>query len=246
MFSWSNLSDAFLLHVPTVFFFRMHHHRLVRSVCYRNRIQQLRCIKRHIGTSYFEARPEPGIRESPLPLFFVRGSEEYDWSKVINDFSAKGYGGVVVDLPPLVETVDDAVDYLENVKTKHGLVPPIMITFGLTTFVGQKYLESYSLRGLIMVNPIPPHNYEAALRRLDQSHAHKLVESLLAKKQNVLLEPGMLLPCPALDLPNTLPEEEVAEELLTLEDIPVLPPMLSPPHPFPTLTNVPCPALPCP
>ena len=169
----------------------MQHHRLFRSI-YHNRIRQFR-IKRDVGTVNFEARPEPGVRESPLPLIFVRGTEEYDWNKVINYFSAKGYGGVVVDVPPAVETVDDATNYLEEVRTKHGLIPPIMITFGLTTFIGQKYLESYPLHGLIMVNPLPPYNYEAALRQLDhQCLPKKLVESLLSKKQNVLLEPGML------------------------------------------------------
>ena len=183
----------------------MHQHRLFRGICNRNRTPQLR-YKRHIGTVNFEARPEPGIRESPLPLFFVRSSDAYEWNKIMDYFSSKGYGGVVVTLPPLVATIDDAVDYLETVKTKHGLVPPIMITFGFTTFIGQKYLESYSLRGLIMVNPLPPHNYESALRRLDQCHAPKLVENLLAKKQNVLLEPGILLAqsYPLLDISTIL------------------------------------------
>ena len=31
-----------------------------------------------------------------------------------------------------------------------------MITHSLSSFIAQKYLESYSLKGLVLINPVPP------------------------------------------------------------------------------------------
>lgn len=54
--------------------------------------------------------------------------------------------------------------YDEVVKNK--LTPPIAITHSLSTFVGQKYLESFPLKGLVMINPIPPSTADNTMSEL--------------------------------------------------------------------------------
>lgn len=46
-------------------------------------------------------------------------------------------------------------------RNEFGLTPPIFVSHSLSSFIAQKYLESYSLKGLIMVNPIPPNHLNA-------------------------------------------------------------------------------------
>ena len=77
---------------------------------------------------------------------------------MVPHIAASGYAGLVVSLPAadVRTTADTAADHLEAVRDAHGLVPP----------VAQKYLESYSLARLVMVDPVPPHTFGPALARL--------------------------------------------------------------------------------
>ena len=46
------------------------------------------------------------------------------------------------------------------IRYDFGLTPPVLVAHSLSSFIGQKYLESYSLKGLVLVNPIPPAHTE--------------------------------------------------------------------------------------
>jgi hypothetical protein len=87
---------------------------------------------------------------------------------VVPHIAASGYAGLVVSLPPadVRTTADTAADHLEAVRDAHGLVPPVLVASGVAALVAQKYLESYSLARLVMVDPVPPHTFGPALARL--------------------------------------------------------------------------------
>lgn len=80
----------------------------------------------------------------------------FSWNKTIPHLAASGFGGIAIEFPHFAENVDDAVNSLHSEISKVAFMPPIMIAHSLSSFVAQKYLESYALAGLIMVNPIPP------------------------------------------------------------------------------------------
>jgi pimeloyl-ACP methyl ester carboxylesterase len=41
-------------------------------------------------------------------------------------------------------------------RAEFGTIPPVMIAHSVSSFIAQKYLESYALKGLVLVNPVPP------------------------------------------------------------------------------------------
>lgn len=88
-------------------------------------------------------------------LFYLKLSR---WSQCIDYFSSKGYHGQALELPygsPDDPSVDDLVEYLQGTIKSAGDAPPVLIAHSLSSYIAQKFLESYSLSGLILVNPIP-------------------------------------------------------------------------------------------
>ena len=70
--------------------------------------------------------------------------------------SLKGYSGMCVEYPSSCHSMDDMVEYLHKQVKLHKLTPPVMVAHSMASFVAQKYLESYALAALVLVNPIPP------------------------------------------------------------------------------------------
>ena len=82
----------------------------------------------------------------------------FSWSKSIKYFSEKGYHGQALELPfqsPQDPSVDELVEFLHSAIQSSGDTPPVLIAHSLSSYIAQKYLESYSLAGLILVNPVP-------------------------------------------------------------------------------------------
>ncbi len=55
--------------------------------------------------------------------------------------------------PPL--SIDYLADRLQQAIQSAGMVPPVLVAHSLSSFVAQRFLESYPLAGLVLVNPIP-------------------------------------------------------------------------------------------
>lgn len=70
--------------------------------------------------------------------------------------SSLGYGGAAIEFPHFAENIDQAVSTLHNSLAPISFQPPVLIAHSMSTFVAQKYLESYALSALILVNPLPP------------------------------------------------------------------------------------------
>ena len=62
--------------------------------------------------------------------------------------------------------VDKAVESLHEMIKENKLTPPIMVAHSMSSFIAQKYLESYALRALIIVNPIPPNTSSGCMTTL--------------------------------------------------------------------------------
>lgn len=50
---------------------------------------------------------------------------------------------------------EEKANQLHNEVVSQKFTPPVLIVHSMSSFVAQKYLESYALSGLIMVNPVP-------------------------------------------------------------------------------------------
>ncbi len=57
---------------------------------------------------------------------------------------------------------------LHNSFAPVSFQPPILVAHSLSTFLAQKYLESFALSGLILVNPITPYPSRAAANLLNR------------------------------------------------------------------------------
>lgn len=84
------------------------------------------------------------------------------WTPLVRRFSSQGYSGVAVPFPEAVQNSDEGVAFLKDVIEKNGMAPPLLVTHSLASHVAIQYLESHSLAGVIMVNPVPLNPKKAA------------------------------------------------------------------------------------
>ena len=125
------------------------------------------------------------------------------WYPSADYFSKKGYSGIIVTLPMEINSLDEAVDYLEMKKMENNLIPPIMITNSLSTYIAQKYLESFSLQGLVMFDPISPTNITDNVieieminnKQVSPYYPNKLIKYILNNpgQSKLNLEKGMVV-----------------------------------------------------
>ncbi len=73
-----------------------------------------------------------------------------------------------MEFPHDCASIDDGVAMLHNAFAPVSFQPPILVAHSLSTFIAQKYLESFALSGLILVNPIPPYPSHAAANLLNR------------------------------------------------------------------------------
>jgi pimeloyl-ACP methyl ester carboxylesterase len=77
----------------------------------------------------------------------------------------RGFCGTVMELDASSGSLRQAVRSIEAVVKSCGYWPPVVVCHSLSTFAAQKYLESFSLSGLVLVNPFPPHPEATFLSR---------------------------------------------------------------------------------
>jgi pimeloyl-ACP methyl ester carboxylesterase len=59
-----------------------------------------------------------------------------------------------------------AADHIQQCITNAKLTPPILVAHSASTYPAQKFLESYAVRGLVLVNPVPPRSAREVLPKL--------------------------------------------------------------------------------
>jgi pimeloyl-ACP methyl ester carboxylesterase len=59
-----------------------------------------------------------------------------------------------------------AADHIQQCITNAKLTPPILVAHSAATYAAQKFLESYAVRGLVLVNPVPPKSAREVLSKL--------------------------------------------------------------------------------
>jgi pimeloyl-ACP methyl ester carboxylesterase len=69
-------------------------------------------------------------------------------------------------------TFYDAADTVHAHITQLKLTPPVLVAHSMSTYMIQKYLESYALSGLVLVNPIPPFSAPTVTAKLLQRWQH--------------------------------------------------------------------------
>lgn len=73
-----------------------------------------------------------------------------------------------MEYPSYSTSIDEACDTVNETVIAHKLSPPpILIAHSMSTFIAQKYLESYPASGIILVNPLPV-NCSTVLQTLTQ------------------------------------------------------------------------------
>lgn len=107
-----------------------------------------------------------GMRESPTPILLFGGPlfSPGTWNKigVVQALSTRGFNVYECDLSRPQWTLckqkpDDLVELIhEEINSARLCAPPVALTSGMECVILQKYLESYALAGLVMVNPLPP------------------------------------------------------------------------------------------
>ena len=106
--------------------------------------------------------------ESPTPVIIFGGPlfnpSRWNWGGVVDSLSLQGYEVYECDflrpqwkLCKLKNPADDLADMLHSeLQLARVCFPPLALSFGLESVLLQKYLESYALAGLVMVDPMPP------------------------------------------------------------------------------------------
>jgi hypothetical protein len=133
------------------------------------------------GLKTFEANTAASNgREQPTPVLIVCGefgtAERYvlsaglclmfvdcwvlafcSWTAVSNFLQDRGFSGVILEWSDIEH--DDLATAVNNIYQqgimRHGMIPPILVAHSLSTFLTQKFLESYAISGLVAINPLP-------------------------------------------------------------------------------------------
>lgn len=78
------------------------------------------------------------------------------WDEAVDSLSRNGYRGLCMEYPSHARSIDEACDIVHNNIRDYELSPPpVLIAHSMSSFLAQKYLESYAASGLILVNPLP-------------------------------------------------------------------------------------------
>ena len=114
---------------------------------------------RFIVTS-FESSSEQMEHVTPIVLIANKASaiSHCAFRTFASALSREGYSGFVLERSHVLgaSCVDDAVSRLHEAIHEAGIMPPILIASNFTAYLAQKYLESYPLKGLIMLDPPSP------------------------------------------------------------------------------------------
>jgi pimeloyl-ACP methyl ester carboxylesterase len=106
------------------------------------------------------------------------------WEQSAVSVSQSGFSGIIFELP-LLPTIEENVQYLHRSLSRNCFRPPVLVTHSIGTFIGQKYLESFPLSGLIMVNPIPPASGGTLRKLMSRWNSQTVLNDRLASYYNV-------------------------------------------------------------
>ncbi len=79
------------------------------------------------------------------------------WNPLVEALQEKGFGGIVLPFPsgPEIANPDEIARHYQAAIDAARMVPPLMIAHSLSTLCALNFLESYSLAGLVLLNPVP-------------------------------------------------------------------------------------------
>ncbi len=88
------------------------------------------------------------------------------WNPLVEALREKGFGGLILPFPSAPEFAhpDDIAKRYQAAIDAARMVPPLMIAHSLSTLCALNFLESYSLAGLVLLNPVPPTPTKAVQR----------------------------------------------------------------------------------
>lgn len=115
-------------------------------------------VSNNLHPSYFE-------RPTPVLIVTAEGLRPSCWRPVTSFLSERGFSGMVIELTQS-STSEEMCDLIQRSVEEARLPVPVMITHSLSTFVGQKFLESFPLRGLVMVCPLSSTIQTGSVHRL--------------------------------------------------------------------------------
>lgn len=120
-------------------------------------------LVRRISQYRFDFVPKNSIIERPTPVLFISGEGLHArvWEKTARYLCERGYSSSSIELPTLSPPYDvyKSVDFLQETIVANKFTPPILVTHSVSSFLAQKFLESYSASALILIDPVPPlHN----------------------------------------------------------------------------------------
>ena len=147
--------------------------------------------------------PLPDVAERPTPIILLPGEGLgpdvfHLW---VESLQSKGYGGVVTTLASTddPEALGSAIN--DIVESEH-MVPPVLVAHSIGSYAAINYLESHSLAGLVLLNPIPVHPSQAA-SMLSSKHADCVATSYQTETEDS--EEGIMSRYYGLRPPNVIP-----------------------------------------
>lgn len=103
------------------------------------------------------------------------------WDEAVDFLSRNGYRGLCMEYPRHATSIDEACDIIHiNIRDYKLSPPPVLIAHSMSSFLVQKYLESYAASGLILVNPLPI-NCTRSLAILHDRWSHCVTDILREK-----------------------------------------------------------------
>jgi len=141
------------------------------------------------------------VPERPTPIFIASGEgvPVTSWQPLVRSLQNIGFSGIVVPFPAGFSDIAAVADLYQQAIYDAQLTPPLMVAHSLGTLCALKFLESYSISGLVMLNPLPPLAPSETISTLLQEHSEESIDAEqstvrellrgLTKVEGVVLEP---------------------------------------------------------
>lgn len=125
-------------------------------------------LRRRLSTFCCSTVIIPPYFERPTSLVFLAGEglNKNIWNDTIKYMADRGYSGLSLDLPSNIHDIYEVTDNIHASIQKAKIINPIIISHSISTYISQKYLESYAASALVLINPIPPTNHMKSISKL--------------------------------------------------------------------------------
>ena len=148
---------------------------------------------RHVTTVVFSRTADPAavisfqpvsvdkagciVRERPTPVFIASGEgmPPVVWQPLVQSLQERGFSGLVCPFPQGFGDTEKIGHFYQQVITTAQMTPPLMIADSVATLGAFKFLESFSLSGLALLNPLPQEGEHSlqSINRLRQLYMHQ-------------------------------------------------------------------------